>query len=75
MRAGATFLLLTLLVRGRLPVSTMGRPRKKLFLTTVVDRDLYEKARRLAKYEDRSIAAMIRRLIAEMPEPEQATGT
>ena len=53
----------------------MGRPRKKLFLTTVVDRDLYEKAKRLAKYEDRSVAAMIRRLLSEMPEPTQATGT
>jgi hypothetical protein len=48
----------------------MGRPRKKLFLTTVVDRDLYEKAKRVAKFEDRTVAAMLRRMIAELPEPE-----
>lgn len=54
----------------------MGRPKKKLFLTTVVDRELYDKARRVAKSEDRTVAAMLRRMIAELPEPEQqATGT
>ena len=54
----------------------MPRPKKKHFVTTVVDRDLYEKARRVAKSEHRTVAAMIRRLLDQLPEPEQqATGT
>ncbi len=31
--------------------------------------DLYEKAERIAKREDRSVSAVVRRLIAEAPEP------
>jgi hypothetical protein len=54
--------------------SAMGRPKKKHFVTTVVDRDLYEKARRIAKHEHRTVAAMIRRLLSELPEPDTTNG-
>jgi hypothetical protein len=56
----------------------MAKPKKKqYFVSTVVDRSQWEKMRRLAKKERRTVAAMIRRIVDELPEEEvqQATGS
>jgi hypothetical protein len=44
----------------------MPKAKKKYFLTVVVDRALYEAAKRQARSEDRSVAAMIRRVLSEI---------
>jgi predicted CopG family antitoxin len=36
----------------------------------LIEADLYEKAQRIAASEDRSVSAVVRRLIADAPEPE-----
>jgi len=51
----------------------MSRPKKKQphYISLTVTRELYEKAQRLASAEHRDVSKVIRRLLAEAPEPTQ----
>ena len=50
----------------------MARRPKKFALSVPLPKELYEKIHRLSTVEDRSASAIVRRLIAEMPESVQA---
>lgn len=59
----------------------MGRPKKpskpeKFYVSAYISREMHEKLTRIAKLEDRPVASIIRRIIADAAEPElQSTGT
>ena len=48
------------------------RTKKPRHLGLIIAGELYEKAQRLALAEDRSVSGVVRRLIAEAPEPKSA---
>ena len=49
----------------------MPKPKKPKMknLGLLIEAELYEKAQRIARREDRSVSAVVRRLIAEASEP------
>ena len=52
----------------------MARRPKKYALSVPLPKELYEKIHKLATEEERSASAIVRRLIASLPEPSSVEG-